>query len=129
MDADERRERMNAISERIIGAAFDVHNELGVGFLEKVYENSLAYELRKKGYEVSQQHPVPVYYDQTVVGEYLADLLVDGVVVVELKAVSELDEVHLAQCLNYLKATSLSLCLLLNFAKPKLQIKRVVHKF
>ena len=129
MDADERREKMNGISELVIGCAFRVHNELGAGFLEKVYDNALVYELRKAGHEICQQHPIPVYYDQTVVGEYLADLLVDQSVVVELKAVKELDEIHLAQCLNYLKATNLSLCLLLNFAKPKLQIKRVVHNF
>ena len=129
MHADERREKLNETSEQIIGCAFRVHNELGAGFLEKVYENALAYELRKSNYEIQQQHPIPVYYNQAVVGEYLADLLVNRMVVVELKAVKELDDVHAAQCLNYLKASQLSLCLLLNFAKPKLQIKRIVHKF
>ena len=129
MNANERRLKMNEISELIIGCAYRVHNELGAGFLEKVCENALAYELRKNGREVRQQHPISVYYDQVIMGEYLADLLVEGVVIVELKAVKELDEVHLAQCLNYLKASNLSLCLLLNFAKPKLQIKRVIHNF
>ena len=97
--------------------------------MEKVYENALAHELRKAGLKTEQQHPVSVRYDGAVVGEYLADLLVEDCVVVELKAVKALDDVHLAQCLNYLKATALSLCLLLNFGAPKVQIKRVVNAF
>ena len=129
MDPDRQRERLNEISGRIIGCAYAVANSLGCGFLEKVYENALAHELRKAGLKTEQQHPVAVRYDGAVVGEYLADLLVEDCVVVELKAVKALDDVHLAQCLNYLKATSLPLCLLLNFGAPKVQIKRVVNAF
>jgi GxxExxY protein len=98
---------------------------LGAGFLEKVYENALALEIQKAGLKVLQQHPIQVWYDGVVVGEYFADLLVQDSVVVEIKAVRSLDETHWAQCLNYLKATGLRLCLLLNFGKPRLEIKRI----
>jgi GxxExxY protein len=77
-------DRINALTETIIGAAFRVSNELGAGFIEKVYENSLAHDLRKLGIDVEQQHPIVVYYDETVVGEYFADLLVANTVVVEV---------------------------------------------
>jgi GxxExxY protein len=92
--------------------------------LEKVYENALAHELRKAGLQVSQQHAIVVRYDDVIVGEYAADLLVEGTVVVELKA---LDRVHIAQSINYLKATGLDVCLLLNVGKPRLDIQRIVN--
>ncbi len=125
MNADERR--LNEISENIIGCAYRVANTLGAGFLEKVYENALRIELEREGLDVRQQHRVSVTYGGEMVGEFFADLLVENSVVVELKAVKMLDEVHMAQCLNYLKATGLKLCLLLNFGKPKLEIKRIVN--
>jgi GxxExxY protein len=117
---------INAITERIIGCAYTVSNTLGAGFLEKVYENALAHEMRKQGLQVTQQHPAPVVYDDVVVGDFVADILVEEAVLVELKAVKALDNVHMAQCLNYLKATGLGMCLLLNFGDPKLMIKRIV---
>lgn len=126
MHADEIR--TNALSERIIGCAFRVLNMLGSGFLEKVYENALALEMRKAGLSVAQQQGVTVYYDGTAIGDYVADLVVEGTVIVELKASKTLDPVHTAQCINYLKATGLHLCLLLNFGRPSLQIHRVSHK-
>src|ERR1700733_4568814 len=107
--------RINGVSKIIIGRAFVVSNTLGAGFLEKVYENALTLELREAGLEVKQQHDIAVHYRGTVVGAYTADLLVEDAVLVELKAVKALDEIHQAQCMNYLKATRLSLCLLLNF--------------
>jgi GxxExxY protein len=100
---------------------------LGCGFLEKLYENALRVELTKRGLSVRQQHPVSVTYDGEIIGEYFADLLVEGSVVVELKAGKELDEIHLAQCLNYLKATGLKVCLLINFGKPRVEIRRIVN--
>jgi len=130
MNADERRleeDRMNRLTETMIRCAFTVSNTLGCGFLEKVYENALAHELRKAGLKVEQQHGIAVYYDGVIVGEYAPDLLVDGVLLVELKAVKEVDHVHMAQCLNYLKATGLRLCLLMNFAKPRVDIRRVAN--
>jgi len=117
----------NLVSERVIGGAFRVINALGAGFLEKVYENALAHELRKGGLAVVQQHGIVVRYDGIVVGEYAVDLLVEGCVIVELKVARALGEVHAAQCINYLKATGLQVCLLLNFAKPRLEIRRFKH--
>ena len=115
------------LSECIIGCAFRVMNTLGSGFLEKVYENALAHELRKACLHVSQQHVIMVRYDGVIVGEYAADLLVNGTIVVELKAAKALDHVHTAQCINYLKATGLHVCLLLNFGKPRLEIHRIAN--
>ena len=116
----------NQITQRIIGCAYTVSNTLGVGFLERVYENALAHELRKAGLDVAQQHVIQVLYDGVIVGDYRADLLVEGKVLVELKAVKELDNVQMAQCINYLKATGHTICLLLNFGKPRVQVKRIV---
>ena len=118
---------LNELTETVIGRAFDVSNTLGNGFLEKVYENALAHEMRKAGLKVEQQKPVQVTYDGIVVGEYDADLLVDSILLVELKAEKTLDSIHVAQCLNYLKATGLPLCLLLNFGTPRIQIKRLAN--
>ena len=100
-------------------------NTLGAGFLEKVYENAMAYELGQAGFVVQQQQPVKVRYKGVVVGEYIADLLIDQTILLELKAVKALDDAHMAQCMNYLKATSLKICLLSNFGKPKAEIQRI----
>ncbi|HEY3399369.1 MAG TPA: GxxExxY protein [Geothrix sp.] len=114
------------LTERVISGAFKVQNTLGCGFLEKVYENAMVYECRKAGLAVANQHPIRVHYDGIVVGEYAADLLIEKRLLVELKAVKALDDNHLAQCLNYLKATGMKVCLLINFGKPELEICRVV---
>ena len=118
---------LNDVTERIIGCAFDVSNGLGTGFLEKVYENALTHELRKAGLTVEQQKGIEVSYDGVVVGNYVADLLVNDVVLVELKAIKSLDDIHFVQCLNYLAATKMRICLLLNFGTQKIQIKRIVR--
>jgi GxxExxY protein len=120
-------DRVNDLSKRIIGCALVVAGTLGSGFVEKVYENALAYEIRKRHISVAQQYGVVVRYDGIIVGEYMADLLVEDTVLLELKAVKALDDIHLAQCPNYLRATGLRLCLLLNFGQPRLQIKRIVR--
>ncbi len=119
---------VNRVSERIIGCAFRVSNGLGAGFLEKVYENALVHEMRKAGLVVVQQHGIVVFYDDIVVGQYAVDLLVEDIVMVELKAVKALDNAHDAQCINYLRATGLPLCLLFNFGKPRVEIRRFVNK-
>lgn len=111
----------------ILKAAFEVHNTLGCGFLEKVYENSLCVELKKKGISFSQQKSINVYYNNEIVGEYFADILVDNTVIVELKTISKIEKIHEAQLINYLKGTNKKIGLLLNFAKPKLEIKRMVN--
>ena len=124
-----RREELNRMTEQIIGGAFTVSNELGSGFLEEVYENALAHELRKAGIRVEQQYPIQVHYDGIVVGNYVADLRVEGCVLVELKAIKALSNIEMAQCLNYLEATDLRVCLLLNFGQPRVEVKRIVHDF
>ena len=126
MNADRRR--LDEVTDQIIGCAFKVSNTLGCGLLEKVYENALAIELRRAGLKVRQQAPITIRYEGEVVGEYCTDLLVEDSVIVELKAVKALDEVHMAQCLNYLRATGLKICLLLSFGKTKVQVKRIVNQ-
>jgi len=126
MNTDKHRWETNQITEVVIGGTYQVANTMGSGFLEKVYENALALEIRKSGLLVVQQHPIQVKYEGVVVGDFIADLLVRDEILVELKAVKSLDEIHLAQCLNYLKATGLHVCLLINFGNPKVEIKRVV---
>lgn len=117
---------VDALTERIIGCAFTVSNTLGCGFLEKVYENALAYELRKADLVVIQQYSMAVVYEGIIVGEYAVDLLVEDTVLIELKAVRTLDLAHRAQCLNYLRATGRRLCLLMNFGIPRLEVRRIV---
>ena len=120
-------DRLNELSGRVIGGAFNVLNALGAGFLEKVDENALALELREAGLAVVQQRGVKVEYKGAVVGGYFADLLVQDALLVEVKVVKAPEDAHRMQCTNYLKATGLPLCVLLNFGKPRLEIKRVVH--
>ena len=98
-------EEVDQITQKVIGCLYNVSNTLGGGFLEKVYQNASAIEIAKVGLFVYQQYPIQVKYDGVIVGEYFADLLVQNLVIVELKAVRLLDEVHAAQCMNYLRAT------------------------
>jgi GxxExxY protein len=114
------------ITEQIIRAFYEVYNTLGYGFLEKVYENAMAIELRQAGVAVQQQEDIVVNYKGETVGEYAADLLVAGCVIVELKAARELAPEHEAQLLNYLKATPIEVGLLLNFG-PRPQVVRKVY--
>src|SRR6267142_2985398 len=126
MNADEHKSEVDRVTQKIIGCAFTVGNRLGCGFLEKIYENALVIELRKAGLRIAQQQLMKVLYDEVVVGTYVADVVVEDSVLVEIKAVKLLDEILSAQCLNYLKATGLSLCLLINFGRPRVDIKRVI---
>lgn len=117
---------VNHITEKIIGCVYKVSNSLGGGFLEKIYENASVIEISKTGLDVKAQFPIKVKYDGIVVGEFFADLLVADLVLVEFKAVKSLEDVHTAQCLNYLRATALPVCLLVNFYRPKVEIKRII---
>src|ERR1041384_4052697 len=117
MDTDEHKSEIDQITKKIIGCAFTVGNRLGCGFREKIYENALVIELRKQGLCVAQQQIMEVRYDDAVVGTYVADVVVESPVLLEIKAVKFFDEIHTAQCLNYLKATHLPLCLLINFGR------------
>ena len=116
----------NQITEKIISCAYKIGNTLGCGFLEKVYENALAHELRKLGLNVKQQEEIKVFYDGVEVGYYEADLLIEDLILVELKAVREINDIYMAQCLNYLKAAKLKICLLINVGNPRIEIKRIV---
>jgi hypothetical protein len=127
--ADEEGREMNRLSYHIIGAGQKVSRTLGVGFLEKVYENALALELRRQGLQVEQQWGIRVFYSDEVVGVYSADLLVESKVIVELKALRALEDIHRQQCVNYLRATRLRLCLLMNFGRPRMEFSRVVRNF
>ena len=129
MQTDERRTQLNEITEKIIGCCYAVSNSLGIGFLEKVYENALAIEFEKAGLRFSTQVPIPVKYEGQLVGDFVADMLVAESVLVELKAVRALEEAHLAQCMNYLRATGLPLCLLVNFGTPHVHVRRIVNQF
>jgi len=122
-------EEYNKLTEKIIGCAYTVANKLGLGFLEKVYENSLLIELHKQGINAEQQVPINVYYDNIPVGDYYADIIIENEIIVELKTVKIIDNMHIAQLLNYLKGTRRKLGLIINFSKPKVQIKRVVNNF
>ncbi|MCM3901653.1 MAG: GxxExxY protein [Pyrinomonadaceae bacterium] len=116
------------LTQKIIGCAYKVHNTLGPGFLEEVYENSLRIELEKLGFNIKQQEPINVTYEGQVVGEYYADLWVDGRVVIELKAIQSLTQRHEVQLVNYLTATGIDTGLLLNFG-PSVQVKRKFREY
>jgi GxxExxY protein len=110
-------------TEKIIGCVHQVSNTLGPGFLEKVYENALAVELGLAGLPVTQQRRNEVCYRGNLVGDFVADLLAEECVIVEIKAIRALEDIHTAQCVNYLKATGLQVCLLVNFGSPKAVVK------
>jgi GxxExxY protein len=117
-----------ALTEIIIGAAFKVHNSLGPGFLEKVYENAMRIELGKRGIKVKQQEPINVFYEGQAVGEYFADLLVEDRIIVELKAIQSLTRQHEVQLVNYLAATGIDIGLLINFGSS-VQVKRKYREY
>ena len=118
---------INEITQKIIGAAYTVANELGTGFLEKVYENALVWELKEAGLEVKQQYPLSVMYKGICVGDYIADLYVENTVIVELKSTKNTDNIHKAQVLNYLKAAGKQVGLLINFGTPRVTVERIAN--
>ena len=118
------------LSDLIINAFYTVYNALGYGFLEKVYENALFTELKNKGLHCEKQKPIKVYYDQKVVGEYFADIIVEDSIIIELKATESLMDEHEVQLVNYLKATEIEVGLLLNFGKkPTFKRKIFTNNF
>jgi GxxExxY protein len=119
---------LNEITYAIRGAVFEVNKVLGHEFLEKVYENALMLELQLRGLRAKSQVPLKVFYKDKIVGEYIADILVENKVVVELKAIEKLEKVHEAQLLNYLKGTGMKVGLLVNMKYPKAEIKRMVFE-
>ena len=113
------------LTEKIIGCAINVHKELGPGFLESIYEEAVAYELSRQKISFELQVPVNVTYRQKIVGLHRVDLVIEQKVVVELKAIKLLDDIHIATALSYLKATRLKVALILNFSQPTVGVKRV----
>ena len=122
---DEEMIELNLLSNRVIGCAITVAKKLRPGYLEKVYENALFHELSKHNLRVEKQVHLNVFYDEIVVGQFVADIVVNGSLILELKAINGITNEHLAQGLNYLTTTGMRLCLILNFGSPKLGIKRV----
>ena len=114
------------LSYKIIGVAMQAHTELGYGFLERVYENALMVLFEENGIHAQQQIPIKVQFHGRVIGDYIADILVENSIILELKATDRIIDIHKAQTLNYLKATNFKLALLLNFGKRKLEYERLV---
>jgi GxxExxY protein len=117
---------IEGVTEKIIGAAFAVSNKLGHGFLEQVYKHALTEEFKMKGVAFTLEKPYPIPYHDKIIGKYIADLVVEDKVIVELKAVENVVRAHAAQLLNYLKASRLPVGLLINFGTPRVQIKRML---
>ena len=120
---------INELTYEINGAIFEVNRILGPGFLEKVYENALMIELNVRGVNAKNQVPINVHYKENMVGEYIADILVENKVIIEIKTVEKLAPIHKAQLLNYLNATGLNVGILVNFKSKKAEIDRVVLNY
>ena len=114
------------LTEKIIGCAYRVYNKMGFGYLESVYKKCMLIELRKAGFDIESQKPIRVQYDGEVVGDFIADILVNDTVILELKSVRKLVEAHEVQLVNYLVATGKPVCLLINFGETKVAVKRKV---
>jgi len=121
-------EEINGLSNRIIGYGIKIHKALGPGFIEKIYSKAFAYELEKDKIKFTREKPIKVKYEGLLLGEHRLDFLIEDEVILELKAVYEINNFHIAQILSYLKATDKKLGLILNFSRSKLEIKRTVHK-
>ena len=117
------------LTENIIGCAYRVYNTMGAGFLENVYEKCLAVEFEKSGIDAQFQKPIEVFYGDVLVGNYIADVLVETHVIVELKAVRHLSAIHEVQLVNYLAATQVPVGLLINFGEERVEVKRRVLEF
>jgi GxxExxY protein len=115
------------MTEKIIGYAYRVYNKMGFGFLESVYEKCLLLEFRKEGLNVETQKPITIFYDGEIVGEFVVDMIVEDIVIVELKSVKQIAKVHEAQLVNYLVATGKPVGLIINFGEYKVEIRRKVR--
>lgn len=124
---NKQKHHFEDLSKKIIGAAIKVHRELGPGFLESIYEEALKVEFSEQGLHFDSQKEIKIEYLGVEVGTHRLDLIVENEIIVELKAVKELEDIHFVQLRSYLKATSLKVGLLLNFSKPTLEVKRVVN--
>ena len=127
IEGEKGKYQFEELSRKIIGAAVEVHRELGPGYLENIYEEALKIDLGEHGLHFECQKEIKIKYLGIVVGVHRLDLVIENEIIVELKAVKELADIHFAQLRSYLKATGLKIGLLLNFAKPTLEIKRIVN--
>ena len=125
---DDKNYLYTDLTGEIIGAFYTVYNKLGFGFLEKVYHNAMLIELKKLGISYKSEQPIKVYYDDVIVGEYIADIIIENKVIVELKAVSKLNQKHEVQLVNYLKGTDIPVGLLLNFGEEPDQRRKVLSR-
>ena len=116
------------LTEKIIGCAYRVYNQMGFGFLESVYEKCMLFELRKIDLAAESQKPITVYYENEIVGEFVADIIVNDTVILELKSVREIVKAHEVQLVNYLVATRKPVGLIINFGEKKVEIKRKIRK-
>ena len=121
--------KQEGITQKIIGCAYQVFNQLGFGFLEKVYKKALIIELEKNGLKVEEERPLKVYYDDQIVGEFYIDLFVENNIIVELKSVRELAKEHEAQLVNYLKGLKKDVGLLINFGPSRVDVKRKYREY
>ena len=124
---DAHRYKYSDLTEKIIGCAFEVQNGLGCGFLEKVYHKALAYELKQKGFKIDINKGIKIFYKEEEMGLYIPDFIIEDKIIVELKTVEFLTKVHMAQVINYLKATGYKVGLIFNFNRPRLEYKRIVN--
>ena len=115
---------MNKITGKIIDCEYKISNKSGIGFLEKINENALCYELKKSKLDIKQQYNLKIKYENIIIYEYCTDILVEDKIILELKVVDKTDNVHAAQCINYLKS-----CLLINFGITRVKVKRIVNDF
>ncbi|MEJ2633865.1 MAG: GxxExxY protein [Calditrichia bacterium] len=120
--------KFEELSGKIIGCAYRVYNKMGFGFLESVYEKCLLIELKKAGLQAIGQNPLTVYYDGEVVGEFVADIIVENAIILELKSVRRVVKAHEVQLVNYLTATGKDIGLLINFGETKVEVKRKVRE-
>jgi GxxExxY protein len=116
------------VTETVIGCAYNVYNKMGFGFLESVYEKCLLIELRKAGLDMESQKPITVYYENEIVGEFVADIIINDTIILELKSVRRIIKAHEVQLVNYLVATGKSVGLILNFGERKVEIKRKIKE-
>lgn len=120
--------KFKELTEKIIGCAYTVYNKMGFGYLESVYEKCMMIELKKAGLKAEAQHPITVYYDDEIVGEFFADIIVENEIILELKSVRRVVKAHEVQLVNYLTATKKDVGLILNFGERKVEIKRKVRE-
>ena len=126
MNSNEKEILHKDLSYKIIGLAMEVHGKLGYGFLEKVYENALMPLFKREGIKAKQQAPIKVLFEEVIVGDYIADNLVEDKIILEPKSLEKISDVHRAQALNYLKVTGLHLAIILNFGKNRLEYERLI---